>query len=463
MSFDVQYFWQLNKIGTDVICLDHHTMMIDNDGNPIVNDCPTAIVVNNQLSPNYKNKDFCGAGVTYRFCNILDDKLKVNYSRTFIDLAAIGNIGDVMFQGDPETRYIIVEGLKHIENKGIRALVEAQAYSLKERAVYPYSLTPTDVAFYISPLINAVVRVGTIEEKEVLFYAFIDPDRQLQSTKRGAAIGEIELAAEQAARVAKNVKARQDRVKEKAVEIIRDRIEKKHLSDNNLIIAEVNRMDGIPAEMTGLIAQNIVSEYHKPCFIVRKDAEGMLRGSFRNSSDFKDLPELKPVLEQTKLFEMLAGHNNAGGEAIHESNVPMLNEYMNTHFSADSFSKSYSVDYILNAAEDNKNLLYALASHPDYYGNGITEPTFVIEKIPLQHANIFVMGTNKDSIRISYNGIDYIKFKDTNFIEEILKHKMDSLLNVYMRANLNTWGGATSVQGFITDYELIANEDKYAF
>ena len=32
----------------------------------------------------YSNKDFCGAGVTYRFCNVLDDYLHINLSHNFI-------------------------------------------------------------------------------------------------------------------------------------------------------------------------------------------------------------------------------------------------------------------------------------------------------------------------------------------------------------------------------------------
>ncbi|MBO6262435.1 MAG: hypothetical protein J6N95_07535 [Bacilli bacterium] len=461
-SYDIRYFWILNKCNTDVIALDHHEQMYDTKGAPIVNDCPTAIVVNNQLSPKYANKDFCGAGVTYRFCNVLDDKLGVSYSKDYIDLAAVGNIGDVMFQGDPETRYIIVEGLKHIKNGGLQELIAEQAFSLKERANPPYSLTPIDVAFYIVPLVNAIVRVGSMEEKRVLFYALTDPDKQLQSTKRGAKPGDIETAAEQAARTAKNVKARQDRIKEKAIETIVGKIENKGLDKNNLIIVEISKSDDIPNEMTGLIAQNIVTKYNKPCFIVRRDNDGILRGSLRNNGNFKDLPQLKPVLEQTHLFSLIAGHANAAGIGIAASKVPALLEYMNKSFAPDAFDNCYLVDYIFKADEDINDLLYALASHADYYGNGVTEPTFVVEKIPLKNATLFPMGTNKDSLRITYNGIDYIRFKDAEFVEKIM-NSQNKLLTIYFKANINNWGGRTTVQGFINDYELGYDKSRYEF
>jgi len=461
-SYDVNCFWQLNQIHTDVICLDHHEQQFLDDGTtPIINDCPTAIVVNNQLSPNYPNKDFCGAGITYQFCKVLDDKLHIQLAQEFIDLAAVGNIGDVMFQGDPETRYIITEGLKHIKNGGIKGLLAAQEYSLKEKAKAPYiGLTPIDVAFYVCPLINAIVRVGTMDEKRVLFTALIDPTCPLPSTKRGAKTGDTEIAAEQAARIAKNIKSRQDRLKEKALDIVDFKIQKEDLARNNLIIVEITPDDNIPNELTGLIAQNIVSKYNRPAFVVRRDSQNVLKGSARNSANFQSLPSLKEFLEQTQLFEFLAGHSNAHGLGITEKNSQTLINYMNTHFDASAFDNCYIVDFALDINDTmTPIILRALASHPDYYGNGVDEPHIIIKHIPLR--NILTMGANKDSMRITANGIDFVHFKDADFVDKISMNRTD-LLTVYGRANLNTFNGTTSIQCFIDDYEFEA-EDKYAF
>lgn len=459
-SYDIKYFHQLKQVNTEIICLDHHPMMYYEDGSPMINDCSTAIVVNNQLSENYSNKDFCGAGITYKFCNVLDDYLHINLAHNFIDLAAVGNIGDVMFQGDPETRYIIKEGLANIKNEGLIAMIEAQSYSLKERAIYPYSLTPIDIAFYICPLINAIVRVGTMQEKECLFYALTDPYKELKSTKRGASDNDIELAKDQAARIAKNVKARQDRIKEKAINLVDFKIQKEGLDENNLIIVELDVSDDIPNELTGLIAQNIVSKYNKPCFIVRRDSHNILQGSLRNNGNFQDLPALRSVLDSTGLFELLAGHENAAGLGIAASNVPSLMKFMNTQYSSNSFANCYLVDYVLDAKDNNEPLLRALAEHQDYYGNGIDEPKLVIKNISL--ANIMAMGTNKDSMKISFNGIDYVHFKDLNFVEEVSMNRT-KLLTVYGKTILNTFAGKTTTQFIIDDYEFIDDTHKYDF
>ena len=158
-SYDIEEHRALGELGMDVICLDHHEQLYDENGNPVISDLPNTIVVNNQLSPEYRNKSLCGAGVVYKFCEILDEMLGINQAHNYIDLAALGEIADVMDRTDIETNYIMLEGLKHIHNEGFKTLVESQSFSLKEKAVYPYEgLGPIDIAFYIAPLINAITR-----------------------------------------------------------------------------------------------------------------------------------------------------------------------------------------------------------------------------------------------------------------------------------------------------------------
>lgn len=460
-SYDVEEHQRLNSLGIDCIVLDHHDQLYDENGNPIKSAASRTIVVNNQLSAKYANKTLCGAGVVYKFCAVLDDILGIHQAQEFLDLAALGEIADVMDRTNTETNYIITEGLQCIENKGFRTLIEAQAFSLKEKAIWPYkNLNAIDIAFYIAPLINALMRVGTMQEKETMFYCFIEPDRIVPSTKRGAKPGETETAAEQTARVGKNAKARQDKIKEKALDIIDFKIQKNALDENNIIIVEINPDDDIPQEITGLIAMAIVSKYNKPCLIVRRNDDDLLQGSARNNGNFSALPSLKQYEEDSGFFEYVAGHDNAHGLGIKASKVDGFIKYMNETLPKDAFENCYLVDYVLNATDDNAELLTVLASHPEYFGNHIDEIKFIVKNIPL--SNVMAMGANKDSMKISCKGVDYIRFKDADFVSEIMNYRTD-LLTIYGRANLNTFAGRTSIQVFIDDYELRDDEHKYDF
>lgn len=462
-SYDVEEHHRINELGMDCLIIDHHDLSYDENGNPIVSDAPRTIIINNQLSPNYANKSLCGAGMVYKFCEVLDKKLDISIAHEYIDLAALGEIADVMDRRFSETNYIMLEGLKHIKNKGFKTLIESQQYSLKEKAFYPYNgLTPIDVAFYIAPLINALIRVGTLEEKRELFYCFVEPDREVPSTKRGAKEGDTELAAPHIARVGANAKSRQNSIKTKAMDLIDFRIQKEALDQNNIIIVEVEESDGIPQELTGLVAMAVVSKYNKPCLMVRRNKQNVLQGSLRNNGNFSALPNLKQCLTDSGFFDYVAGHDNAGGVGIQGKKVDSFVKWMNEKFKPQDFENCYLVDYILDANDyDNKELLFALAYSPEYFGNHIDEIKIVIENIPL--AQVMPMGTNKDSMKITYNGIDYVRFKDPEFVKKIMENRA-ATLTVYGRANINVFNNRTSIQVFCDDYELKNDDDhKYDF
>lgn len=461
-SYDVEYHERLAVINTDVLCLDHHEQMYDKEGNPIISTSPNTIVVNNQLSPKYANKSLCGAGVVYKFCQVLDDILGIQKAQDFLDLVALGEIADVMTRTTCETNYLMMKGLKQIKNKGFRALLEAQSFSLKDKATEPYlGLTPIDVAFYIAPPINAITRVGSLHEKETMFYAFIEPDRIVKSTKRGAKDGDTETAAGQTARVGANAKNRQNKLKEKALDLIDFKIQKEDLLENNILIIEVEEEDNIPQELGGLVAMAVVTKYNKPCLIVRRNSEGLLQGSGRNNENFQELPELKTFLEGSGFFDYCAGHANAHGCGINISKLPSFLQYANSALSKEAFKNCYIVDYIFeNTDAEFVKLGTSLADNPEYFGNGIPEIKIVVRNIPL--SNILVMGSDKSSIKITSNGVDFVKFKDTDFIQEIQENRMKKI-EVYGRLNLNEWAGRKSLQIFIDDYSFQEDNSKYDF
>ena len=460
-SYDIEEHRALGELGMDVICLDHHEQLYDENGNPVISDLPNTIVVNNQLSPEYRNKSLCGAGVVYKFCEILDEMLGINQAHNYIDLAALGEIADVMDRTDIETNYIMLEGLKHIHNEGFKTLIESQSFSLKEKAVYPYEgLGPIDIAFYIAPLINAITRMGTMKDKETLFYCFIDPKKEVPSTKRGARPGDIELAAEQAARVGKNAKSRQDKAKTQAMDLIDFKIQKDGLADNNIIIVELDGSDNIPQELTGLIAMGIVNKYHKPVMLGRRNNNNEIQGSIRSDGNFAGLPSFKKFLEDSGLVTYTAGHDNAAGWGLNGDKLDALLNYANSHLKAEDFENCYIVDYVLDGSDYNEELLGSIAAHPEFFGNHIDEPKIIIKNIPLM--NFTTMGADNSSAKIIYNDIAYVKFKDAQFIEDVKNNRMKTL-TVYGRPNLNDWMGTKTVQIFIEDYEFEEDNSKYEF
>ena len=91
----------------------------------------------------------------------------------------------------------------------------------KDQFHFTNEITPIGVAFYIAPLINATTRVGTQEEKLMLFESMLDfrGYELVPSTKRGCK-GQAETRVEQACRNCTNIKSRQTKIRDNSLEKI---------------------------------------------------------------------------------------------------------------------------------------------------------------------------------------------------------------------------------------------------
>ena len=122
-SNDVEQHRELTARGYDILILDHHLVSTPTD---------SAIVINNQSSEKYSNKDLSGVGVVYKFFEYIEEKEKLPpYSKDYLDIVALGLIGDMMKMTTLENRFILTYGLTHLNNKLFKTLVKKQEYSLK--------------------------------------------------------------------------------------------------------------------------------------------------------------------------------------------------------------------------------------------------------------------------------------------------------------------------------------------
>ena len=111
-------------------------------------------------------------------------------------------------------------------------------------------INPMTIAFYIVPLINAMIRVGTQEEKERLFWAFVDGRKMIPSHKRGAA-GTEEFASLESIRECTNAKARQGRLLDQITAQIDQKIIENDLLRHKILFIELTDEDNFPSELNG--------------------------------------------------------------------------------------------------------------------------------------------------------------------------------------------------------------------
>lgn len=450
-SNDANYHDMLEEVNTPCLILDHHLTDVKLSYN--------AVVINNQLSPNYTNKELTGAGVVYQFCRYIDSLTGQKWADDYLDLAAWGIIGDMGSVLDMENRYIITEGLKNVKNDFFKALLEKQAYSITGKMGATWDdilekLTPTAVAFYIVPLVNGMIRVGTMEEKDRLFSAFIDGSRMVESGKRGAK-GTMERLDVESARECANAKARQDKAKLAAVERLEAKIFKYDLLENKVLFVRLDEMDKFPSELNGLIAMQLAAKYKKPTIVARLNEQGFDRGSARGV-DKSELKDFKQFLMDSGYFEYAQGHANAFGVSIDDEKLKEFHDYANRELASYNFGEnSHDVNFIRGAnSTDLSNLILDIGALAHIWGQGNKEPLIYIEPVTIDPKQIFVMGKNKDTVKISINGIDYIKFRATDLIEKLQSAPSTCQIEMVCKANINEWVGQRKPQMIIEDCEI---------
>lgn len=445
-SNDYKYHEQLKDIRIPALVLDHHLTDVEISDN--------AVVINNQLSKNYPNKELTGAGVTYQFCRYIDNLLKVDYADCFMDLAAWGIIGDMGSVLEMENRYIIEKGLSNIHNFFFQTLIDKQSYSMNDK------VNSTTVAFYIVPLINAMIRVGTMEEKERLFGAFIDGTKKVSSNKRGAK-GAEELLAVESARECTNAKNRQNKIKDNAVDSLEAKIYKLGLIDNKVLFVRLDDDDDFPSELNGLVAMQLSAKFKKPTIVARLNEEGFIRGSARGLNE-SELSDFKTFLTDSGYFEYALGHANAFGCSINNKYLSDFHNYANDKLKDIDFGENvYDVNFISSA--NNKELekiVNDLGSYPQLWGQHNPEPLIYIKDINLTPNDIQIIGKNKDTVKFEKFGITYIQFHAKQLIED-LSNLNDIKMEIVGKANINEWMGRITPQVFIEGYEV--SDGTYSF
>lgn len=436
--------------GIDVLVIDHHQADKVSE---------YACVVNNQLC-DYPNKTLSGVGVVYKVCQRMDELLNTTCATEFLDLVAVGLVGDMMDIRNMETRYLIQEGMKKIRNPFIKGMVEKNSYQLKG------NLTPIGIAFYIVPYINAVTRVGTQEEKQVLFESMLEwkAYELVPSTKRGCK-GQQETRLEQALRTCTNVKSRQTRTRDANIQDIETIIEEEGLLENKLLLIKLQDVT-VDRSIVGLMANELMSKYKRPVAIFSKtnhDGKVAWEGSARGYEKSK-MNDFRQLVRNSELAFLAEGHPNAFGIGIYDENFDAFVAWSNEKLKDIEFSPSYKVDFIYSPSTIDPKTILALGDMKHLWGQNIDEPLIAVEHIAVTKNMISLMSRDKNpTLKIQLpNGVTCIKFKSS-------EEELDSLysesgcvtINLVGKTEVNRYFNSVTPQIIIQDYEIINKQEYY--
>lgn len=432
-----------NKI--DILILDHHKIEDEENFQPFIKiHSNLCIIINNQAEKYIKDKAMTGVGVTYKFLKSVEEHIDIRFCDVdcFLDLVAIGMIGDVCDLTNLQSRYYVTQGLRRIQtntdvNPLIRMLCEKQSAKMNNQ------ITINGIAFFIAPLIASVIRFGTMEQKNTLFMALSREDYKYDIALQDCL----------------NCKKYQDELTLKSLEILGAQIKEYHLANKPIIVCNGKEING---NATGLVANKIATKYKKPCLLLRKNDENILFGSGRNCKNgFTDnlLDFLKTINDKLNCFTILSGHENAFGVGIDYSKIQDFFKYM---LSLKISEPKILVDYIFNTLD--YDIIKRIADMEYLWGCGISEPIFALKNYCIYNDDVKIIGKNSDVVNITYrepcsnSNIKMIYFNVPQGTLDKLIYNRATNCNIVFKCKKNIFRGKQSYQIVIDDLEIIKKD-----
>lgn len=433
-SNDVDQLEKLYAKGIEAVILDHHHVTEHSE---------KAIVVNNQLCP-MTNDNLVGAGVVYKFIQGIDEMYGHDFSQYYLDLVAVGQIGDSSDIANPEIRKLVMLGLTNINNPFLKV-------AMNQQLGFKTTIAPKDLSFTVIPLINAVSRVGTLEERQLLFEALvgIGEDRIFKVVKRrkNKSTGKFDQVPmewslyEYAYDMMTKVKNRQAAVVKKILPSVESSVQ------NDLGIAIAVTPEDTPG-ISGLVANKLVSKYDKPALLLNKK-EDCYRGSGRGHE--KTIQDFRQWCEDSNLVEFAQGHAGAFGIGIHESQFEAFKEYAKNIAVRELV---YEVDHL--TTKPDKKHCEEIDDNKHLFGGAVHDPLIGIVGLTVPRRFISFQGS---TLKIFSWGVQMIKFGCDMSVTDQFGTDDVVTLNIVGTYNMNEWSGQKAAQLIIKDFEVVSNDE----
>ena len=398
---------KLLENGTKIIVLDHHEMVNDMDYGQYQDN----IVIINSQEENYPNHALSGAGVALKFSQAYCERYGVPFPNKLYALAACGIIADVMDIGDLENKQIVTTGLRYLrEHLFLYQLIQDTHYNNEDPEP-----TIKDIGWVIGPNINAIIRLGTQEQKNMIFKSLVSPMLLVPSSKRGEEDQEVPVYQE-AVRLCKNAKKRQTTAVDKSIRIIESELQ---IKDTDRAIVYVDEDQELTFELSGLIANKLLSQYNRPVILLRHFRQGNideLRGSARGKS-VEGLDNLKETLSELTGVQKAEGHAFAFGVGVDKDMLSEFKQHLDLALSSVDFNVNlYLVDLIAKYNELNIPMA-EITAREDIWGHGVDKPVALLTDIPTDKYDF--MGNEQQHLKIDCGKFDVLLFNVPELTEQL--------------------------------------------
>ena len=383
-SSDVIFHEELYSTGYDILILDHHefdTMQ------------PTSAVIVNCMDGKYPNTNLTGVGVVYKFLEQyeLDLAHDLTHLDSLLPLVTLGQLADLADVRNLETRGLCLQGLEDFaeNNLLLKAIVEEQEYSMKGECNF------TTISWYVAPLMNAIFRQGTLEDRIDLFKAICNfeeervytPQRKTKDNPNKEPI--VESLQKNIIRRAKSIKSHQDNEVKKEVKEIQNMVDE----TDKVIIVDITGI--VSPGHSGLIANRLAHQYKRPVILVN-DKGGSGRGY-----DEHPIENFNEWISQSGLIEC-SGHGNAFGITFTREQIPQLKDWCNEQLQDIDTEPVWHVDFEFDISKLKESHVKRVGQFNSSWGGfGMEEPLFAITGIQIETGDIQRLGAKATMMKFT--------------------------------------------------------------
>jgi len=432
------------ELGLTIIVTDHHDIPFVEDSEGIrefIRSEADAIINPKQKDCKYEFKALCGAGVAFKFIEVLYEEMGIDKSEAYklIEYVAIATVCDVVDLLD-ENRIFVKEGLKLLNettNLGLMELIKVAGIQGKEISTY-------HLGFVIGPCINACGRLDSAKKGVLLLLA----DNPTEAESLAKELNDLN-------------KQRKDMTQEgieKAIEYIEsNKIEK----DKVLVVYTPETHESI----VGIVAGRIKEHYSVPTIVLTRTKEG-IKGSGRSIDSYNMFEELNKCKD---LLTRFGGHPMAAGLSMEEGNIEALRKKLleqTTLTEEDIIPKIY-IDMQLPLEKINFNLINDLRTL-EPFGKGNPKPLFAEKQVTIIKAAILGVRKNVLKLRIIMRNRTYVdgiyfgnieefdkiiidKYGDDE-LSKLYEGKAKVILDLVFYPTINEFNGNSSVQVVIENF-----------
>ena len=227
-----------------------------------------------------------------------------------------------------------------------------------------------------------------------------------------------------------------------------------NLDENKILILNADDLN-VSTTLTGLCAMNVAATYKKPVMLGRISPDGYLKGSIRGRGE-SELKDFKAFLLKSGLMDYVEGHGNAAGFSIKVSNIDKLTAYANEKLKDINFNEGYyEADFVVQGnCSYLGDMITDLERGRALWGQQNDEPIIIVKDITINVGDIQIIGSYKDTLKFTFNGITYVKFKAKALIDELFLQTGKINITVAGRGNLNTFAGKTTPQILLSEIEI---------